>query len=823
MRRMGLEAVFQTSTFLVVPCYNEEKRLDRQAFLHLAGARADLTILFVDDGSTDNTFLVLEEIHKKSAGNVLIHRLAHNAGKAEAIRQGMLTALRLDAACIGYTDADLSTPPEELLRMLSIMDTEPADILVGTRVRLPGCQIERKPIRHLLGRAFSTIASIALRTDICDTQCGAKFFFRTAPLEKALATPFISRWAIDVEMLARIFDEREKSNLPHNMREIPLRVWREVKGSKLKPGAMLWAGLELIVLMLYRRFHVRESKKFLKSHACNARLEYLSALIVGIALAYGLFTYSFIMGRGFYWLGTRSDAAQQIIGLRYFVADSWRFPIFRTALLSPPNGVNIIFTDSIPLAAVFTKLFRWILPKHFHYFGIWFLISWLLQPIITVFAVRSSGIRNMVPVLAAAILASLTPALWFRYMHVSLCSHFLILLSLGLYFITLRNTGGARIWLWWGGLANASLLVHPYLAFMVLAIFGAGATALFFNSSRQKTSVLTGSALVIASVAFVAFLAGHFQGYGDSFGYGYFSMNLLSPVFPQISGVFGKDLPLLDATGGQYEGFNYLGIGTLSLIFLAVLLCRSRVKAILRRDWALIAVLSLLFVLALSNKIFIGTSQVLDLGPAPRLLDQFRSSGRFFWPIGYALLVGAIAVVWTRLRPGLAVPVLAVAVVLQWIDTQPMRERTFRKLNPQTVSQHFKRKLWVSMIGEHRKFAVIPSPDCGGKKDALELLWYASVSATPANDMYLARRKRNLTECSRETSLKDRPMNGELLVLLTPLLKKGIEQETRDHGAFCRTFQGGMACSTRWSEFTEDLSGQFTQLEFPNDHGLVRE
>jgi hypothetical protein len=128
---------------------------------------------------------------------------------------------------------------------------------MGARVRLLGNNIRRRPIRHYLGRAFATLASLALRLPVYDTQCGAKFFRRTKALEAALATPFVSRWGFDVELIGRLLCSQPgiPSLTEDRFTEVPLRRWEDVKGSKLRLRDVFRMGIDLgrIWLELRRR------------------------------------------------------------------------------------------------------------------------------------------------------------------------------------------------------------------------------------------------------------------------------------------------------------------------------------------------------------------------------------------------------------------------------------------------------------------------------------------------------------------------------------------------------------------------------------------
>jgi glycosyltransferase involved in cell wall biosynthesis len=232
---------------LVVPCYNEARRLSPSGFASFLDF-PDLKLLFVDDGSTDATPTVLAEICGTLHGRARVISLEANGGKAEAVRRGLLDAMASGARVVGYYDADLATPPSEMWRVISALGASEVQVAMGARVSLLGSDIRRLPIRHYLGRVFATFASIVLDLSVYDTQCGAKAFRTTPLLQAVLSTPFISRWAFDVELIGRLL----RGTLEHNglrkdgFLEVPLRAWHDMAGSKVRLADGPRMALELI-------------------------------------------------------------------------------------------------------------------------------------------------------------------------------------------------------------------------------------------------------------------------------------------------------------------------------------------------------------------------------------------------------------------------------------------------------------------------------------------------------------------------------------------------------------------------------------------------
>jgi dolichyl-phosphate beta-glucosyltransferase len=243
---------------IVVPCYNEERRLDEQVFVQVAQT-GQVRLLFVDDGSTDGTARILHRMAARSEA-IEVLGLAENAGKAEAVRRGLLVAVRAGAAIVGYYDADLATPPAELARLIQTLQAGPELAGVfGCRVARLGSSIRRSAWRHYLGRAYATLASMALGVSVYDTQCGAKVFRVNETFVDALTQPFPSEWTLDVELLHRLLRGRAAvAGLPATaFAELPLETWRDVGGSKLRLGAAMRALVDLARIARSRRGHQR--------------------------------------------------------------------------------------------------------------------------------------------------------------------------------------------------------------------------------------------------------------------------------------------------------------------------------------------------------------------------------------------------------------------------------------------------------------------------------------------------------------------------------------------------------------------------------------
>ena len=245
---------FMQKTIIVIPCYNESGRLKEDQY-NLLLQQPNLEVLFVNDGSSDNTEQKLNEFIKKTAHGARLLSLKVNSGKAEAVRQGMLKAINDGAAITGYLDADMATPVDDVLRLRDEAMKKRYSVILGSRVKLLGTTITRDPVRHYVGRVFATFASIILNLPVYDTQCGAKLFIVSGLLKDVLAEPFHSRWVFDVELIGRLLiGGRTSSPLTiDDFIEVPLNVWTDVKGTKISFADVIGVPMELIKISVHLR------------------------------------------------------------------------------------------------------------------------------------------------------------------------------------------------------------------------------------------------------------------------------------------------------------------------------------------------------------------------------------------------------------------------------------------------------------------------------------------------------------------------------------------------------------------------------------------
>jgi len=464
------------------------------------------------------------------------------------------------------------------------------------------------------------------------------------------------------------------------------------------------------------------------------------AALIGLSLAFALLPIAFLLpATGQDWR-LAGDIAQHVVAQRYFIASPWGWPLLLAPTLGA-GGTNIALADGIPVLALALKLLAPIWRAGLHGIGIWHAIVVVLQPVAAVWCLRQAGERRLMPAIGVALAAAAMPAWLARHGHAALMGHFLLLLALGTYLRLVRAPAASV----WGGavaLALAALLTHPYLALMVLALLAAVPVTLLLRSDARWWRAACGAAAAVLAVALALATLGYLGAAGEG-GYGLYALNLLSPVWPARSALLPIVTTEVDATGmGGWEGYNWLGAGLLAGLVVLVLRQPAAVVDVVRRHAGLALSLLALTLIAVSFRVGVGDRVVLDLGKPPAVLDQFRASGRFFWPVGYAALIGMAVLVARIPRTGPALVLLFGLV--QWVDAAPNRA-ALGSWAAQRIPWSVDTAALRPAIAEARRLTILPSWACippeghATRERVQELLLLASERAVPVNTMQLAR------------------------------------------------------------------------------------
>ena len=219
------------NTYVIIPCFNEEFRLNIDYWNELI-SNLDYNWIFVNDGSTDGTRRKLDQLK-----NVQVLDLVTNGGKAEAIRVGINHAIQVEVKndlVISYIDSDGAFRSNDIERIFKVffgkLGKKEIEAVWASRVALAGRDISRSTARHYLSRVIISIIGAFDRDIPYDPQTGFKIFYLNKEISTLFDEKFRTRWFFDIEIIRRW--ERLKGN-KIKIWEEPVASWSDVKGSKV--------------------------------------------------------------------------------------------------------------------------------------------------------------------------------------------------------------------------------------------------------------------------------------------------------------------------------------------------------------------------------------------------------------------------------------------------------------------------------------------------------------------------------------------------------------------------------------------------------------
>jgi hypothetical protein len=331
-------------------------------------------------------------------------------------------------------------------------------------------------------------------------------------------------------------------------------------------------------------------------------------------------------------------------------------------------GNSIALVDGLPLLAIPLKALSAFLPETFQYWGWWHLACFVLQAWFAVLIAYHLGLSRILQ-LAAAIFCLIQPAFLARLdVHMALSGHWVILAAIYLYV----RRPAPPLWAWPLLLATVSA-IHGYLLAIAFAIwFAAFVQRLWLRSVPPRRLTVEAALAFAAIIATLWFCGVLMAGSYESFGFGRWRMNLLGPFNPDFWSLL---LPHTSLDPDEWEGANFVGLGIGVLLLLALLTTATKpLGRLAAPQWLPLAVIVIAMALfSLSNRVAFGPYELFTI-PLPdwlmRFLTTFRSSGRFFWPLGYLIIFAVLVLCARRFKPVWATAIVLVLALVQIYDEQ---------------------------------------------------------------------------------------------------------------------------------------------------------
>ena len=229
---------------IVIPCYNEANRLPVMSYKSFLNKARDVSIFFINDGSSDETGHLIHEMVIEFNEQVHLISLKKNKGKGNAVFKGFHFVLNNhDFKKIAFLDADLATSLEECYQLTNYVEGK-ISLVFGSRILKLDNNIKRKWYRFFLGRLVATAISKSLKLSLYDSQCGCKIFESSLAV-KIFVEPFLSKWLFDVEIFFRAIKIYGRKNIKEHIKEVPLNEWVDTPDSRVSPWYFFRLWLDL--------------------------------------------------------------------------------------------------------------------------------------------------------------------------------------------------------------------------------------------------------------------------------------------------------------------------------------------------------------------------------------------------------------------------------------------------------------------------------------------------------------------------------------------------------------------------------------------------
>jgi len=496
--------------------------------------------------------------------------------------------------------------------------------------------------------------------------------------------------------------------------------------------------------------------------------------LLWIAVALGSLAFFMVIGpsafspRDIGWI-QGIDPIQHYLSWVFFSQDRWHFPLG----LNPNYGLeissSIVFSDVIPLMALLIKPFATLLGEPFQYFGIWVWICFVLQAWIAIRLVAIFSDDRRLQILAACLFVFSPPMLWRIGIHMAFVSHFLILAALYLNFSS-RQISRTKYWLI---LSIFTVLVQFYILVMVLALWLADVLdRLWIAKSLSIKKALLEAILIFCTIILVAWITGYFVVESTAFGaeghYGLHPFDFLS--------LFGSRnwsyiLPDITSANHTYEGFMYLGLGSiLAGIFaiIGLLKCPNQVLTSLLRYRFLVLILLALMLFSFTNYFVLGPWKLFF--PLTDFwyqnLSMLRMSARMFWPAFYVLVLAFIYLVVKNYSRRIALIIILICSSLQIIDTSAGWKliRTKMMMNPIVTETYqypplggspLQNPFWEEAAHHYSHIMRVPlSTNAPWQEQWSIFSAYAAKYHLATNDIYLSRTDPSQVKIANQRFLK---------------------------------------------------------------------
>lgn len=409
------------------------------------------------------------------------------------------------------------------------------------------------------------------------------------------------------------------------------------------------------------------------------------------------------------------ESSQHQLGWHFFKNDVWRFPLGSNPNYGNGFSNSIVFSDAIPILALFFKSFKSFIPENFQYFSFWYFICFFLQLFFSFKIIKKFTGSDLYSVIGSFFFL-ISPIFIYRVdEHVALASQWILLFAL--YLGLTQKTDKTK--LPWIFLIILSSLINLYFTAMVAAVYS---LLRIFNLQFERNFFLKliKDFFIIATLLILTlYIVGYFEiRVADSLSaaFGKYKLNLLS-FFDPVNSMFNiswswflPDIKL--SRSEEIEGFNYFGLGQIAMfLFVPTLFFNKKNKTNLfsiknNREIKSFVLISLIFTLwALSNKISFGSYTLIEIPLNKYILgvfSLFATTGRMFWIVNYFLLILSIIIIYKCFKKKTSLLIIALFLIIQAADTSAGLKDKIKSFKPSKRAIFLKDQIWDDLFAKYK-------------------------------------------------------------------------------------------------------------------------
>ena len=436
-------------------------------------------------------------------------------------------------------------------------------------------------------------------------------------------------------------------------------------------------------------------------------------IITSISFCFYLLGPNYISPLNSEWLFS-GDLSTYQLGWQFFKLDEWRFPLG----INPNYGIylnsSVVFSDSLPLFAIFFKIFKNFLPSEFQYFSIWILVCVYLQLYFS-FKIIYKITNNLLYSAVSSLFFGIATVFIHRSgIHLSLFGQWIIL---SFFYVELLDKNK---FYYKNLIILLSTTIHFYFTIILLIIFFIEKVIDYFRNKKLIKSILIQTSIILFSSLFLMYIIGYFSlnlDDGLGWGYGYYNFNLNSFFNPvgqtNISEVIWSNfLAKREFQNGQIEGFSYLGVS--GFIFLIIFLFNmfNKRNNIIYSNIKIFTICVIFLILSTSNNIYFDQTSIINI-PLNKffyaIANIIRASGRLIWPIYYLIFIVGIIFIYQNFQKKISLLIILILLLVQIVDiSKGLNQYKLGKQYDQKNNQIFvKDKIWKGLSSNYEQIRLL--------------------------------------------------------------------------------------------------------------------